>query len=167
MNKFISSVLVLLVLVVGGLYLRKPEIIVQPAPVSVVSQDLNAGAAPGPNHLTPEYFTQLGIYGALSTSSSSPAAYGNSSSFQMVVPAAATSGSASTTAVTSLSNRVYVQQRTSTGIAGTTCNTSTIATGTTVSLTASTTNTSLNGVKITVPAAPVTNPYCFDVTLFR
>lgn len=161
MNKFISFLLVVLVLAVGGLYLKKPVTVNYP------SENINAGAAPGPNYLTPQYFAQLGVYGALSTSSSSPAAYGSASSFQMVVPAASTLGRASTTAVTSLSNRAYIQQRSSTGIAGTTCNTATIATGTLVNLVASTTNPSLNGVTITVPAAPVTNPYCFDVIVFR
>lgn len=160
MNKFISFLLVVLVLAVGGLYLKKP--------VTVnFADDQTAGAAAGPNYLTPQYFAQLGTYGALSNSSSSPAAYGSASSFQMVVPAATTIGRASTTAVTSVSNRVLVQQTRNTGIAGTTCNTSTIATGTVTTLAASSTNPGLNGVTIAVPAAPVTNPYCFDVIIFR
>lgn len=160
MNKFIFFILALLVLAVGGLYLKKPVTVTYPV-------DVNAGAAPGPNHLSPEYFASLGVYGALSTSSSSPAAYGSASSFQMVIPAASTTGKASTTAVTSLGNRVLIQQTRTTAIPGTTCNSTTIATGTVVTLNASSTNPSLNGVTITVPAAPVTNPYCFDVILFR
>jgi hypothetical protein len=162
MNKFlIGSIIVALILGAYGTF--------RPYPTSAPT----VGAQASPDHYNYEQFFSgmsskyLDVNGALSTSSSTPAAYGSASSFQMVVPAAATVGRASTTAVTSVSNRVTVQQRGSTGIAGTTCNTAAIATGTLVSLTASSTSLSSNGVTITVPSAPVTNPYCFDVTVFR
>jgi hypothetical protein len=74
--------------------------------------------------------------------------------------------SASTTAITSSSDRVVVQLEQTTPVAGVTCNTT--LNGSTTEATAvfaSTTNTSLNGFILYLAGAPVTNPFCYSYSI--
>lgn len=178
MNKFISSVLVLLVLAVGGLYLRKPEVTVQTTPVQVDQPDL-VGANPGLDHLSNEYFKAgvsatkyfgLSTVNASTTSSTAPTLQlGKGSSGIITVgtstPAIRTQN-ASTTAVSS-SNSVVKVTQVANGPAGVTCNT-TQATNTLVStLFASSTAPSLNGFSLVLGSIPTTNPACFFYEVFE
>lgn len=177
MNKFLSSVLALLVLAVGGLYVQKPEVTVQPTPV-VVNQPTDVGASPNPDVLTQTRF-KAGVlankYGSLTTvnasttSSTVPTLQLGLGSTGIITVGTSTPAIrtqyASTTAVSSANSVVRVTQ-VATGPAGVTCNT-TQATNTLVStFFASSTNTSLNGFGITLGAIPTTNPACFFYEVF-
>ncbi len=165
MKNFLIAVLAVTTVLFAGLFFTKPAVVVPPAQVSV-------GGTPGPDHT--DYNQFLSGLGSSSfkvigskTSSSSPALVSPAVSGQIVVAAGSTTANASTTAVTSLGDRIFVQQRNSSSIAGTTCNSTTIASGTKVSLSIDTSTTTNSGFVLTVPAAPVTNPYCFDFFIVK
>lgn len=83
----------------------------------------------------------------------------------LVVAVGQTSQSASTTAV-DVNSDVQVQLEQTTPIAGVTCNTTLSSSSTdAVLITASSTNTSLNGFQIKVSATPVTNPFCYSFSI--
>lgn len=83
----------------------------------------------------------------------------------IVVEAGQTSASASTTAI-DVNSDVQLQLEQTTPIPGTTCNTTINSSSTdAVLVTASTTNTSLNGFQVKVSSTPVTNPFCYSFSI--
>jgi hypothetical protein len=77
-----------------------------------------------------------------------------------------TSESASTTAITSSSDRVVVQLEQKSPIVGVTCNTTLNASSSeATTVIASSTSPSLNGFIISVANAPVANPFCYSYSI--
>lgn len=132
--------------------------------VSVVDNSLNAASRVAAN--TIQNFTTSGIAQGTSTAfvyntaancadSAGAAACGAAAAGAFVVDAAATSVVVSTTAVTA-NSEIFVQFDSSLGTRlGITCNT-------TGALPAVTARTAATSFTVAVPAAPVTNPACFD-----
>lgn len=133
------------------------------------------GASSGNEHWMPEFFynglTYYKVAGNIGTSSSSPAVLGTTSSpvsvMHIVIPAGSTSVSASTTAIISNKSLVFVQLEQTTPVAGTTCNSAVNASSSeAVSIFASSTNSRLNGFTLSVASAPLTNPFCYEATVY-
>lgn len=168
MKEFLIGVGVAALVAIGiVLYTNRTQPIVAPVPQDQQDQ---AGAVNQKDY-NPQYFRNGSYANQLYTlssvnSSSTPAALKSSSSGHFVVAAASTTGSASTTAITASTDRVFLQQESTTPIAGTTCNT-TIATGTSISLVVVSATSTTNGFIATVPAAPATNPECFSYFIIK
>lgn len=93
----------------------------------------------------------------IGASSSSPAALGSAAAGHFVVAAGATTANASTTAITANSS-VSVNLEKETPIAGTTCNSTVNSSSSPVQVN----KIAGNGFIITIPSAPVTNPFCYN-----
>lgn len=162
MNKFIISVLAVLAIAVGGLYL-KPKVAEVPK-TEPKAEDL-VGASTGPFHFNTEYFFNGISWGTTAAqSSSTPSALNSASSF--FITGTSTQQSASSTIIGSLS-QVYWQFASTTPIAGTACNIGAPATST-VSI-FNTGSTTLNGFAIKYPTAPSgsVTPYCIQGYIIR
>jgi hypothetical protein len=171
MNKYILGLVAVLLLGLGIGYLaHKPA-----SPQQVLGNSYNAQG------YNPQYFyngvyvtggttggATGGKYDYMSNSSTTPTTTLSSLAVagHLTIGAGQTVESASTTAISSSSDRVVVQLEQTTPIAGVTCNTTLNASSSEASTVfASTTNTSLNGFTINVASAPVTNPFCYSYSI--
>ena len=91
----------------------------------------------------------------IGSSSSSPAALGSAAAGHFVIAAGSTTASASTTAITANST-VSMTLEKETPIAGVTCNTTVNSSSTPMQVN----KIAGNGFIVTIPSAPVTNPFC-------
>ncbi len=167
------AALAVLVLVFGGLYLKKPAVVEYVPQSNGKVVEVPVGASSGTEHYNLENFynglTASKFYGLYSVNASSSTttmatitlALGAGSQGEITIGTSTPVTNvvyASTTAVT-LNSMVFLQQIATTTIPGVTCNTTVTTTPITKIFVSPT--TTLSGFSATAAANPVTNPLCY------